>query len=122
MCVIYFVINFVIKDVANEKIQNMCDGLHAQIKRLQQQIQDLQSSPHRVTVTHHETTTTTDKGGVASGHDKEGGDSGQGAAGGSTTMIFGSMSENLLLTILQRLQELYSEISAGRADSNVATR
>lgn len=40
----------------------------------------------------------------------------------STTMIFGSLSENLLLTILQRLQELYSEITAGRADSNLATR
>lgn len=37
-------------------------------------------------------------------------------------MIFGSLSENLLLTILQRLQELYSEITAGRADSNLATR
>ncbi len=40
----------------------------------------------------------------------------------STTMIFGSMSESLLLTILQRLQELYSEITAGRADSKSASR
>lgn len=40
----------------------------------------------------------------------------------STTMIFGSMSESLLLTILQRLQELYSEITAGRADSKHASR
>ena len=36
-------------------------------------------------------------------------------------MIFGNMSENLFLTILQRLQELYNEITAGRADSNMAT-
>ena len=37
-------------------------------------------------------------------------------------MIFSSLSENLLLTILQRLQELYAETTAGRADSNVASR
>ena len=39
----------------------------------------------------------------------------------NTTMFFGGMSENLFLTILQRLQELYGEITAGRADSHVAT-
>ena len=35
-------------------------------------------------------------------------------------MIFGSLSEDLFLKILQRLQELYNEITAGRADSSVA--
>ncbi len=39
----------------------------------------------------------------------------------NTTMIFGNLSENLFLTILQRLQELYNEIAAGRADSHTAT-
>ena len=36
-------------------------------------------------------------------------------------MIFGNMSESLFLTILQRLQELYNEITAGRADSHSAS-
>ena len=34
-------------------------------------------------------------------------------------MFFGGISEDLFRTILQRLQELYGEITAGRADSNV---
>ena len=36
-------------------------------------------------------------------------------------MIFGNLSESLFLTILQRLQELYSEITGGRADSKMAS-
>lgn len=36
-------------------------------------------------------------------------------------MVFGHLSEDILLMILQRLQELYSEISAGRADASVAS-
>lgn len=36
-------------------------------------------------------------------------------------MIFGNLSENLFLTILQRLQELFGEITAGRADSKTAS-
>lgn len=43
------------------------------------------------------------------------------AGSSSTTMIFSSLSENLLLTILQRLQELYSETTAGRADTKHAS-
>ena len=37
-------------------------------------------------------------------------------------MVFDSLSNSILLTILQRLQELYSEVSAGRSDTNVANR
>jgi len=44
----------------------------------------------------------------------------QGAS--STTMIFGSSNDSLLLTILRKLHELDAEISAGRADSHSASR
>ena len=45
-------------------------------------------------------------------------------AGGSTntTMIFGSLSEDLLRTILQKLQELYAEILTNRAAGSQASR
>ena len=102
----------------------MSDDLHEQIKLLQQQVEELrhqqqQDSPHHITVTHHET---------SSSHERpeSEGARGKGAEGGgrdsSTTMIFGSMSESLLLTILQRLQELYKEIHEGRTDSSSAAR
>lgn len=104
----------------------MCDSLHEQIKALQHQLDELsqqQPSPNRVTVTHHTSTThegpadtTTTQGATAEGEGATGGDS------SSTTMIFGSLSENLLLTILQRLQELYREIHDGRAEGSSAAK
>ena len=42
--------------------------------------------------------------------------------GGSTTMIFGGLSDNILLLILQKLEELYKETIAGRTDSKLANR
>lgn len=50
---------------------------------------------------------------------------GGGVAGGgasSTTMIFGSLSEDLLKTILQRLQEIYAEILTNRVTGTEASR
>ena len=116
----HFSISF--QRTANEQTKAMSDDLHEQIRLLQRQISELHSeqpSPHHVTVTHHEATSSSHEGpdgaGAASKGAAEGGSS-------STTMIFGSMSDNLLLTILQRLQELYKEIHDGRADSSVAAR
>ena len=45
-----------------------------------------------------------------------------GAGNSSTTMIFGSLSEDLLKTILQRLQEIYAEILTNRTSGTEASR
>ena len=37
-------------------------------------------------------------------------------------MIIGGLSENLLLTILQRIEELYREVVGGRAEGSNASR
>lgn len=98
----------------------MCDDLHEQIKLLQRQVSDLRSEqdgPHHVTVTHHETTSS-HEGTDGQGATKKGAEGGN----SSTTLIFGSMPENLLLTILQRLQELNKEIHDGRAEGSNAAR
>ena len=115
-----------LQNAAHQHTQAMCDSLHEQIAALQRQLDELtqqQPSPHRVTVTHHTSTshegpadTTTTAGAGAEGAATRGDSS------SSTTMIFGSLSENLLLTILQRLQELYKEIHDGRAEGTSAAR
>lgn len=102
----------------------MSDDLHEQIKLLQHQVDELrrqQASPHHVTVTHHETSSH-DEGADSAGGTGKGAEGGGGRDSTSTTMIFGSMSESLLLTILQKLQELYREIHEGRTDSSSAAR
>ncbi len=96
--------------------------LRKQIEKLKRQLEELshRTPPRTITVTTHETTTTseTDGGGAA----KPAKDSGKGGSN-STTMIFGSsQSDSILLTILQKLQELSSDITAGRTDSHVASR
>ena len=115
---------FVLQNAAHKHTQSMCDSLHEQIKTLQRQLDELsqqQPSPHHVTVTHHTSTThegpadTTTQGAAAGGE-------GATRDSSSTTMIFGSLSENLLLTILQRLQELYKEIHDGRTEGSSAAR
>ena len=45
-----------------------------------------------------------------------------GRGSSSTTMIFGSLSEDLLKTILQRLQEIYAEILTNRVTGTEASR
>ena len=121
----------VLQNAAHQHTQAMCDSLHEQIAALQRQLDELsqqQSSPHRVTVTHHTSTshegsadTTTTTQGATAGAGAEGATT-RGDSSSSTTMIFGSLSENLLLTILQRLQELYKEIHDGRAEGTSAAR
>ena len=123
-----------LQNSAHQHTQAMCDSLHEQIAALQRQLDELsqqQPSPHHVTVTHHTSTThevpadtTTGQGataGVGAGAGAEGAAT-RGDSSSSTTMIFGSLSENLLLTILQRLQELYKEIHDGRAEGTSAAR
>ena len=46
----------------------------------------------------------------------------QGAGPSSTTMIFGSLSEDILRTILQRLQEVYAEVLTNRTSGTQASR
>ena len=112
-----------LQNVAHKHTQAMCDGLHEQIKVLQRQLDELSqqsASPHHVTVTHH-TSTTHEGPGDTSGATTQG-DTAREGGSSSTTMIFGSLSENLLLTILQRLQEMYKEIHDGRNEGSSAAR
>ena len=124
MCVYNFLL-CILQNAAHKHTQAMCDSLHEEIKSLQHQLDELsqqQPSPHRVTVTHHTSTT---HEGPADTTTSTQGTGGEGATRGdssSTTMIFGSLSENLLLTILQRLQELYKEIHDGRAEGSSAAK
>ena len=121
-----------LQNAAHQHTQAMCDSLHEQIAALQRQLDDLsqqQPSPHHVTVTHHTSTThegpadtTTGQGATAGAGAGAEGAGTRGDSSSSTTMIFGSLSENLLLTILQRLQELYKEIHDGRAEGTSAAR
>lgn len=103
----------ILEDSANqnsdafEQAKRAVEQLQDQVHRLEIQLREMSQSPHKISVSVDSTPQKTPPEQNT-------------ASPSSTTMIIGGMSENLLLLILQKLDELYREMMAGRSEGTNA--